>query len=69
MKPSLQAKLEQMLERFQEVERLLSEPSIISSQQKFKELSKEFSHLEPVAHKFDEFVHAKDNLASLQDTC
>jgi peptide chain release factor 1 len=67
MKPSLQAKLEQMLERFQEVERLLSDPSIISCQQKFKELSKEFSQLEPVAHTFDEYVHAQENLASLQE--
>ena len=67
MKPSLQAKLEQMLERYQEVECLLSDPEIIACQQKFKDLSKEFANLEPVAHKFDEYVHAQENLASLQE--
>ena len=67
MKPSLQAKLEQMFERSQEVERLLSDPSIIECQQKFKELSKEFAQLEPMARTFNEFLTTQENLKSLQD--
>ena len=39
MKKSLKLKLEQMLERFHEVEQLLSDLSIISNQDKFKLLS------------------------------
>ncbi|ARG99581.1 peptide chain release factor 1 [Legionella micdadei] len=67
MKKSLESKLEQMLERFQEVGRLLSEASVIADQNKFKNLSKEYAQLEPVANCFNTYVQARDNLASLQE--
>ena len=41
MKISLEQKLQQMQERFQEVSCLLSEASVISDQEQFKNLSKE----------------------------
>ena len=40
MKKSLELKLEHMIERFQEVSRLLSESEIISDQNQFRTLSK-----------------------------
>jgi len=66
MKKSLEYKLEQMLERFEEVSRLLTEASVIADQQQFKALSKEYAHLEPVAQCFNAFRDAQDNLQSLE---
>ncbi|MCA0404462.1 MAG: peptide chain release factor 1 [Proteobacteria bacterium] len=67
MKKSLESKLEQMLERFQEVERLLSEASIIADQDKFKNLSKEYAELEPVAASYTSYIKARDDLRALEE--
>lgn len=67
MKKSLELKLQQMLERFQEVGRLLSEASIIADQNQFRALSKEYAQLEPVATCYGEYQEAVDNLSSLQE--
>jgi peptide chain release factor 1 len=67
MKKSLELKLEQMLERFQEVGRLLTEPAVIADQQQFKILSKEYAHLEPVAQCYNQYTEAKNNLSSLEE--
>lgn len=67
MKKSLEAKLEQMLERFQEVGRLLSEASTIADHNKFKNLSKEYAQLEPVATCYNSYIQAKENLSSLEE--
>lgn len=67
MKTSLKLKLEHMLERFQEVGRLLSEASVIADQNQFKALSKEYAQLEPVASCYERYMSACENLASLQE--
>lgn len=67
MKKSLELKLEQMLERFQEISRLLSEASVIADQNQFKALSKEYAQLEPVATCYNQYLQAQDNLSSLQE--
>lgn len=67
MKKSLELKLEQLLERFQEIARLLSEASVISSQHQFKSLSKEYAQLEPIATCYDAYLKASNNLIALQD--
>ncbi|MDP3705923.1 MAG: peptide chain release factor 1 [Legionellaceae bacterium] len=67
MKKSLELKLEQMLERFQEIARLLSEASIISDQNQFKALSKEYAQLEPVATCYEHYLQAFANANSLND--
>jgi peptide chain release factor 1 len=67
MKKSLELKLQQMLERFQEVSRLLSEASIIEDQNQFKALSKEYAQLDPVAHCYQSYLEAQENLASLHE--
>lgn len=67
MKTSIALKLEQMLERFQEIGRLLSDASIIADQNQFKALSKEYAQLEPVAMCYDLYLQASANVASLQD--
>jgi peptide chain release factor 1 len=67
MKKSLELKLQQMLERFQEASRLLSEASVIADQNQFKALSKEYAQLEPVTSCYVSYLEAKENLASLQE--
>lgn len=67
MKKSLELKLEQMLERFQEIGRLLSEASVIADQNQFKALSKEYAQLEPVATCYHQYLQAQINFSSLQE--
>lgn len=67
MKKSLETKLEQMLERFQEIGRLLSEASVIADQNQFKNLSKEYAQLEPIATCYQNYLAAQANLTSLQE--
>lgn len=67
MKKTLELKLEQMCERFQEVGRLLSEASVIASPNQFKLLSKEYAQLEPVAQCYQAYLDALANLTSLQE--
>lgn len=67
MKASLELKLEQMLERFQEISRLLSEASVISDQNQYKPLSKEYAQLEPIATCYDSFLQARDTVSTLQE--
>lgn len=67
MKKSLELKLEQLLERFQEVGHLLSEASVIASQDQFRSLSKEYAQLEPVANCYDHYLNAVANVNALQE--
>ena len=67
MKTSLKVKLEHMHERFQEIGRLLSESSVISDQDQFKILSKEYAQLEPIVSCFELYLTACANMISLQD--
>ncbi|HAT9525247.1 TPA: peptide chain release factor 1 [Legionella pneumophila] len=67
MKKSLELKLQQMLERYEEVSRLLSEASIIADQNQFKSLSKEYAQLEPVSQCYESYLEAKNNLDSLNE--
>lgn len=67
MKISLEQKLQQMQERFQEVSCLLSEASVISDQEQFKNLSKEYAQLEPITSCYAEYCQAKNELASLEE--
>jgi peptide chain release factor 1 len=56
MKASIRQKLEKTAERFEEVGRLLSDPQIAGGSQEFRELSMEYSRLEPVAAAFGSYV-------------
>lgn len=64
MNPSIIHKLEQLVERHHEVGVLLSEPDIISNQNKFRELSQEYAQLSPVV---DEFTAWKTNEFNLTE--
>ncbi len=66
MKPSIQAKLDTLLDRFEEVGALLSEPDVIADQERFRALSVEYSQLEPVARCYREWREAGQVLASAE---
>ncbi len=49
MTPALRRKLEALVERREEIERLLADPLVAAEQARFRNLSREFSSLQPVA--------------------
>lgn len=61
MKDSIKAKLQSLIERHEEVSALLGEANVISDQNKFRDLSKEYSHLEPIVKAFREYTQALDD--------
>ncbi|MCC5792339.1 MAG: peptide chain release factor 1 [Legionellaceae bacterium] len=67
MKKSLEHKLEQLLERYEEVGQLLSDATIIANQNQFRELSKEYAQLEPLAQAVAAWQKTKANLADLTE--
>ena len=67
MKKTLKLKLELLVERFEEVSHLLSDPSVIENNEKFKALSIEYSQLEPVSSAFEACSNAEKELASLHE--
>lgn len=56
-----------MNERYEEVGRLLSEPSVIGDQNQFKNLSKEYAQLEPIAECYQEYKKNIEEKASLEE--
>jgi len=64
MKNSVVEKLESLVERFEEVQALLGEASIISDQERFRALSKEYSQLEEVVKQFNAFQTAQGDIES-----
>ena len=66
MKTSVYQKLEALVERFEEVQALLSDPDTIADQDKFKALSKEFSQLEEVTKVFHSYQEAENDLATAE---
>lgn len=67
MKKSLKVKLDQILERFEEIKRLLSEPSIISDTEQFKSLSKEYAQIEPIANDYQHYSDLQTELSTLNE--
>ena len=48
MKDSIRAKLDKLAERHEEVSGLLADPTVIANNNQFRDLSVEYSRLEPV---------------------
>lgn len=64
---SLLKKLDNLSERYEEVSSLLSEPDIISDQNKFRDLSKEYATLEPVQQTYNEYKDAQQAIADAEE--
>jgi len=67
MKESVYHKLETIEERYEEVQALLSDPSVISDQNRFRELSKEYSELEDVVKTFLAFKDAREDISAAEE--
>lgn len=63
MKASILEKLQTLAERYQEVGHLLGDSEIISNQNKFRELSKEYAELEPVVQCFEQYQSVLDDIS------
>lgn len=67
MKSSILEKLETLQERYVEVGALLSDGDIISDQNRFRELSREYAELEPVVHCFKQYRTVLDDIAGAKE--
>ena len=66
MLPSLRRKLEALLERREELERLLADPGVVADNERFRNLSREFAQLEPVAAGLAAEAQARGDLAAAE---
>ncbi len=64
MTPSLRRKLELLVERHEEVGRLLADPGVISDNARYRTLSREYSQLDPVVIALADYDQAQRDLAS-----
>ncbi len=68
MKQSIQDKLNNLITHHQEISTLLSDPQVINDQYRFRDLSKEYSQLDPVVNcykRYKEAVIAQNNATEL----
>ncbi|HET8701235.1 MAG TPA: peptide chain release factor 1 [Nitrococcus sp.] len=64
MKGSLRQKLEQLGERYEEIEALLADPAVIGEQKQFAALSQEYARLQPLIRTLSQYQDAEQALAS-----
>jgi peptide chain release factor 1 len=67
MKDSIRNKLEKLVERHQEVSAMLSDPEVIANNDKFRELSMEYSRLEPVVSRYTDYQRVLGEQAQAQE--
>ncbi len=67
MKESIYAKLEYLSERFEEIAALLSDPDVISDQNQFRNLSMEYSQLDPLIKEFTQFQQVSEDMETAQE--
>ena len=67
MKESVYRKLETLVERYEEVQALLSDPEVIGDQDRFRALSKEYAELEEVAKAFTAYQKAQEDVSTAQE--
>lgn len=67
MKDSIRFKLESVRDRFEEISGLLADPDVISDQNQFRDLSKEYARVEPVVDLFREYETLVDDIAAAEE--
>ena len=67
MKPSISAKLEQLVRRLDELNGLLSAESATRDMDQYRRLTKEHSDLEPVAALYRQYRETQDDVAAAQE--
>jgi peptide chain release factor 1 len=67
VKDTIKQKLITLVERFEEVEHLLSDADVISNQNQFRDLSKEYARLHPVTKDFTEYLQILDDIGAAEE--
>jgi peptide chain release factor 1 len=67
MKPSIQKKLQTLVERHEELNALLSDAEVIGQQNLFREYSKEYAQIEPVVQAFIRYQSCLLNIEDMQE--
>lgn len=67
MKESIHNKLSNLIDRHEELAGLMSEPGVMTDQNKFRDLSKEYAQLEPVVQCFKRYNTAQKDLESAEE--
>lgn len=67
MKKSIQQKLENLCERYDEIAALLSEPEIQNNQNKFRSLSQEYAQIKPLTDCYKRYLQTLDDLATAKE--
>ena len=62
MKESLLVRLDTMCERYEELAALMSDPTVIGDQERFRDYSKEYSDLEALVKAYDAYKQVKDDV-------
>ena len=66
MKPSIRQKLDLLVDRLDEIDRMLSAPSTANDMDQFRKLSRERAEIEPVIVQFHAFRQAENDLAEAE---
>jgi peptide chain release factor 1 len=66
MKPSIHTKLESIADRLEEVSALLADPEVMSNQNQFRDLSKEYAQIDPVVTCFKNYQSTLDDIAEAE---
>src|ERR1700759_4546663 len=56
-------RLEQLEERFKELEKELADPSLVTDQQRFQKTAKQHRDMEPVIDRFRDYKRVRDGIA------
>ena len=67
MKDSIRNKLDNLKDRFDELEALLSDAEIIADQNRFRDLSKEYAEIEEVVKNYDRFAQVSEELEQAKE--
>jgi peptide chain release factor 1 len=66
MKTSIQTKLETISDRLEEISALLADPDVMSDQNQFRDLSKEYAQIEPVVQCFKQYQQNQSDLSEAE---
>ena len=64
MKPSIRSKIDGLAERLEEINALLADPGVISDQERFRSLSREYAQLEPLINAWREYRQLQEEIES-----
>jgi peptide chain release factor 1 len=67
MKESIRHKLESVRDRFEELAGLLADPEVIGDQNQFRDLSKEYSRVEPIVKLFSDYDSIDQDIAAAEE--